>query len=79
MVAQPVRNREAADKTLQRGAWPTFDVGTRQDLIALANLRGIAFEGIELASERGLLRFAARRAPDSGCKSSSSRLFPVKC
>jgi hypothetical protein len=59
-LPQPVRNRDVVGKTLQRGTWPTFEVGTRQDLIALANRRGIAVEGIELARERGLLRFAVR-------------------
>jgi hypothetical protein len=74
LVVQPVRNREGADKTLQRGAWPTFEIGTRQDLIALANLRGVAFEGIELASERGVLRFAARRGHRCWIVTDSRRL-----
>ena len=36
---------------------PELEVGTAEELATLANLRGIGREGIEWASERGVLRF----------------------
>ena len=49
------KDDEAARK---RSSWPKFTIGSRRDLLAVANLRGIAPEGIELASKRGHLLFA---------------------
>jgi hypothetical protein len=46
------------DKIKQRARWPKFEIGGHKDLLRVAILRAIALEGIELASTRGLLRFA---------------------
>ena len=49
------------DAARKRASWPDFETGSHCDFLTVSNLRGIAIEGIELASERGLLRFADRR------------------
>lgn len=53
---EPARKED--DAARKRSQWPAFETGSRRDCLTVANLRGIAIEGIELASERGLLRFA---------------------
>jgi hypothetical protein len=55
-IPEPVRKDD--DAARKRASWPAFATGSRRDLFAVANLRGIAPEGIVLASERGHLRFA---------------------
>ncbi len=52
------RAAEMAERERKRATWPEFEVGTPNDLGALAELRGLAVEAIEIASERGLLLFA---------------------
>jgi hypothetical protein len=62
--AMPEPARKYDDAAFKRSRWPAFATGSRRDLITVANLRGIAVEGIEMASERGLLRFADwRKSP----------------
>lgn len=58
-MPEPVRKTDNA--ALKRASWPAFEVGSRGDLLTVANSRGIAIEGIELASKRGHLRFAPWR------------------
>jgi hypothetical protein len=57
-LSAPERTRKDDDAARKRASWPAFATGSRRDLFAVANLRGIAPEGIILASERGHLRFA---------------------
>ena len=54
----PAANLHAADAARKRAQWPALAIGSQRDLMAVANLRGIAPEGIEIASKRGLLWFA---------------------
>lgn len=52
--SRPVSSASPAGK---RPALPALRAGTARELAALATLRGLAVEGIEVAQERGLLRF----------------------
>lgn len=45
----------------RRPALPALRIGTPQDFAALASRRGLAADGLRLASERGLLRFGEFR------------------
>jgi hypothetical protein len=71
--------REAArkdddDAAEKREKWPPFLIGDRHDHGTVANLRGVVIEGIELASERGLLRFADWRGHPCWIITDSRRL-----
>ena len=57
VIPEPAR-KDDDDATRKRASWPAFVIGSRRDRIHVANIRGIAPEGIELASERGHLFFA---------------------
>jgi hypothetical protein len=58
-IAEPARKDD--DAARKRARWPAYAMGSRRELLSVSRLRGIALEGIELASERGLLRFAEWR------------------
>lgn len=55
---EPEHFQKGDEAARKRSNWPNFEAGSRGDRLNVANLRGIAPEGIELASERGLLWFA---------------------
>jgi hypothetical protein len=57
-LPSPEPARKDDDAARKRASWPAFETGSRCDFLTVSNLRGIAIEGIELASERGLLCFA---------------------
>lgn len=46
------------EKSALRKNWPDLRLGNKDELQAVATLRGIALEGILLASDRGFLKFA---------------------
>jgi hypothetical protein len=56
--AMPDVRKDDDDAARKRSQWPAFEKGNRRERLAVASLRGIAPEGIELASERGHLLFA---------------------
>ena len=56
-MPEPAR-KDDDDAARKRSQWPAFEKGSRRDRLAVASLRGIAPEGVELASERGHLLFA---------------------
>lgn len=53
---------------------PDLDIGTAEELEALAKLRGIGLEGLQWASERGVLRFATLRGFRAWIVTDNSRL-----
>lgn len=63
-LSMPESARNDDEAARKRAQWPAFEIGSRHDFLSISNLRGIAIEGIELASERGHLRFADwRKSP----------------
>jgi len=48
-------NKERPTEPVKK--WPAFDTGTQADTGALIETRGLSIEGINLARDRGLLRF----------------------
>jgi hypothetical protein len=62
----PVRTTSPASPQVRRKPFlPMMTHGTAADFERLARLRNLSFEGIQLASERGLLWFAELRSFDS--------------
>jgi hypothetical protein len=49
------------EKALQREGWPVFKAPTEPEIIAVAELRGLSYEGVSLAAERSLLYCADSR------------------
>jgi hypothetical protein len=71
-IAEPARKDD--DAARKRARWPAYAMGSRRELLSVSRLRGIALEGIELASERGLLRFADWRGQPCWIVTDGSRV-----
>lgn len=55
---QFIRFKSETARPRSKPTFPEFEIGTRAELEILATLRGIGLEGLQWASERGVLRFA---------------------
>lgn len=47
------------NKPVPKGKWPEFTTGTANDIHALAHLRNLSLDSVQLAQDRGILRFAS--------------------
>ena len=56
--ARIVSSKSETPRPRSKPTFPEFEPGTRAELETLATLRNIGFEGLQWASERGVLRFA---------------------
>jgi len=72
--AMPEPARKDDDAARKRANWPAFSQLSRRQKLTLASLRGIAPEGIELASERGLVLSARWKNHDCYLVTDSRRL-----
>ena len=52
---------EEEEKAHKRESWPDFEAPTREEIKAIAELRGLSVEGVSLAAEAGLLWCADSR------------------
>lgn len=48
-------DRDATEKAEKRASWPAFEVPTKAEIRAIAELRGLSPEGVQIAADRGLL------------------------
>ena len=71
-TARPIVAREA--RQWERPKYPDFAKGNGVDLKRLARLRNLSIEGLQLASERGLLWFAVLRGFDAWLVCDSERV-----
>lgn len=69
----PNRPQRPAPKR-ERPSFPNFETGSATDLKRLALLRNLSVEGLRLASERGLLRFAELHGQDAWIVTDGTRL-----
>lgn len=65
---------EAEDKARKRKTWPTFEHPTAQEIRAIAELRGLSPEGVQLAADRGLLWCVTDRGARAWCVTDQTRL-----
>lgn len=71
---QEKRETEAEEKTRKRAFWPALEVPTKAELRAVADLRGLSVEGVQLAVNRGLLWSCDTRGARAWAVTDSARV-----